>query len=125
MATLASLDDVEARLGRPLTADEAERAPGLLVEASASARAWMRCDPDPVPDDVALVVSRMVSRMFLSPDTGGATNLDQFSMAAGPFSRSGTFTEGSTSGSPWLTKDDKRILRRFSCRGMARSFPTW
>lgn len=128
MVALASLDDVEARLGRPLTTDEAERVPGLLDEASASARAWMRCvdDPDPVPEDVALVVSRMVARLIAAPVApSGPSHLDQFSRSAGPYSQSGTFTEGSTSGSPWLTKDDKRILRAFGCRGRAMSFPTW
>ena len=124
MAPLASRSDVEARLGRPLTADESPRVDGLLVEASASARAWMGCDsdPDPVPDDVALVVSRMAARVVQAP--AGPSHMDQFSQTAGPFARSGTFTEGATSGSPWLTKDDKRILRRYSCRGRAWSFDT-
>lgn len=129
MPALASLDDVEARLGRPLTSDETERVLGLLDEASASVRAWMGCntDPDPVPDDVALVVSRMVARIIDTPPSSAQVpaHMDQFSRSMGPYSSSGTFTEGSTSGSPWLTKDDKRILRRFGCRGKAASFPTW
>lgn len=121
---LASPSDVEARLGRPLTVDESLRVGGLLVEASASARAWMRCvsDPDPVPEDVALVVSRMAARVLAAPV--GPSHLDQFSQTAGVFAQSGTYTEGATSGSPWLTKDDKRILRRHGCRGRAASFDT-
>lgn len=127
MAALASVEDVEARLGRPLTTDETGRVSGLLDEASASARAWMACseDPDPVPDDVALVVSRMVARSLTAPPQAAASNFDQVSASMGPYSRSGTYVEGSTSGSPWLTKDDKRILRRHGCRGRAMSFPTW
>lgn len=127
MAPLANLEDVQARLGRPLTTDEETRAAGLLVEASASARAWMACadDPDPVPDDVSLVVSRMVARVLKAPASPPQMqNLDQFSRSAGVYSQSGTYTEGSTSGSPWLTKDDKRILRRYGCRGRAWSFDT-
>lgn len=119
---LASLDDVEARLARLLTSSEQVRASALLVEASASVRAWLRRVPDPVPDDVSLVVSRMVARVIVAPT--GPTHLDQFTQAAGPFSHSGTFTDGATSGSPWMTKDDKRILRQFGSVRTAASFDT-
>ncbi|MGB3602718.1 MAG: hypothetical protein WBA38_04100 [Gordonia sp. (in: high G+C Gram-positive bacteria)] len=117
------------RLGRPLTTDEAALVLALLDEASASVRAWMRCAPtDPVQPDVVLVVSRMVKRVIEDSDVSEfPAHLDQFSQNAGTYSRSGTFTEGSQSGSPWLTKDDKRILRSV-CGGSARmaaSFRTW
>lgn len=124
MAALASAEDVQARLGRPLTSDESGRTPALLDEASASVRAFMRCTPDPVPTDVVVVVSRMVARVFGQPAVGVLPNQEQFAQSAGPYSRSGTFTEGSTSGSPWLTKDDKRILRAFGCGGRVMSFET-
>lgn len=125
MAALAEPADVEARLGRPLTTDEAGRVPALLDEASASVRAFMRCTPDSIPDDVVLVVSRMVKRVLEAPVTQAVPqHMEQFSRGAGPYSQSGTFTEGSTSGSPWMTKDDKRILRGFGCRSRAWSFET-
>lgn len=125
MVALASAADVEARLGQPLTSDESGRVPALLDEASASARAYMRCTPDPVPSDVSLVVSRMVARLLSQPAaTEVLPHTDQYSRTAGAYSASGTFTEGATSGSPWLTKDDKRILRAFGCRGRAVSFGT-
>lgn len=128
MVGLASPDDVATRLGRPLTTDETSLVPALLDEASASVRAWMRCAPtDPVQPDVVLVVSRMVKRVLESGGSEFPAHLDQFSQNAGTYSRSGTFTEGSQSGSPWLTKDDKRILRSV-CGGSARmaaSFRTW
>lgn len=125
MVALASAEDVQARLGRPLTSDETEQVPALLDEASASARAYMRCIPDPVHSDVALVVSRMVARVLTRPEpTEVLPHTEQYSRAAGPYTGSGTFTEGATSGSPWLTKDDKRILRAHGCRGRAMSFET-
>ena len=85
----------------------------------------MRCTPDPVPSDVALVVSRMVARVLTKPESAEVLpHTDQYSRGSGPYTTSGTFTEGATSGSPWLTKDDKRILRLYGCRGRAMSFET-
>lgn len=84
----------------------------------------MRCAPDPVPDDVGLVVSRMVARTLTQSASESMSHVEQYSRTAGPYTTSGTFAEGATSGSPWLTKDDKRILRLHGCRGRATSFET-
>lgn len=119
MGALAAAEDVQARLGRDLTPTEAERVPALLVEASASARAWMRCTPDPVPADVTMVVARMVARLLTAEESGPAPDprMQSLSDTAGPFGQTRTYVDGSTSGAPWLTRDDKRILRAYGCRG--------
>lgn len=121
---LADPGDVETLLGRSLTADELPRVAGLLVEASATVRGFLRCTPDPVPGDVVVVVSRMVARSLAPSVQSMPVGMSSFSDTAGPFSQNRTFSEGSTSGSPWLTRDDKRILRGYGCRGRVQSFET-
>src|SRR5690606_36466189 len=44
MAPLATVEDLEARLGRELTSEEAARANALLADASALIRGWTRQD---------------------------------------------------------------------------------
>ena len=124
---LASAQDVVARLGRSLTSDEQSAVGGLLDEASDLAVAFMRCTPDPMPAEVARVVSRMVARV-LSTDASVPFGLTQFArtQTAGPMAltNSQTFSEGSTSRAPWLSATDKVVLRRFGCRGRVQNFPT-
>lgn len=55
MEPLASTDDLEARLGRPLTPEEAARADALLADASAVIRAYTGQDFDLVTDDVVVL----------------------------------------------------------------------
>ena len=126
MVALAAPVDVVARLGRPLTTEEQDRVPGLLDEASASASAWMKCVPDPVPAEVRLVVSRMVARMLKAAESGAEQDLgtSQMNTGMGPFTIGRTFSGDTTSGSPWLNRDDKRILRRFGCRGRVENVGT-
>lgn len=64
-APLATVEDLEALLGRPLTADEATRAEALLRQASARVRAWTRQTFSLVENDV--VVSRPVGTIIRLP----------------------------------------------------------
>lgn len=133
---LAAVDDVVTRLGRPLTTQEQTRAdPGLLEEASVLVLAylnqdegldeWPVTDPvTPVPSAVVIVTSRMVARV-LDQDAAvtrpvGAESVTQ---AMGPFSESYNFGAGSTSGSPWLTLNDKVQLKRHRFNGGQVSVP--
>lgn len=124
---LASVEDVEARLGRNLTSDEQSVAAGLLDEASDLAVAFMRCTPDPMPAEVTRVVSRMVARV-LSTDASVPFGLTQSARTqtagAMTLTNSQSFSEGSTSRAPWLSATDKVVLRRFGCRGRVQNFPT-
>ena len=122
MVALAAVDDVQMRLGRLLTSDETTAASGLLDEASALARGWMRCVPDPVPDEVVIVVSRMVARVLASAASMQGMSVPygttQMQDQAGQVSMSRSFGDGTTtSGGPWLTRADKLALRPFGCRG--------
>lgn len=123
--TLATVADVEARLGRPLTtSEEALTDPGLLEEASALVLAYLGCDPtDPdtgeVPEPVSIVTSRMVARVLrqeaaTAPGLVGATSATD---TAGPFSQTRQYPAGITSGAPWTTAADKAILGPYQCAG--------
>lgn len=116
---LASSADVVARLGRPLTTDETARVTGLLEEASAMVEGWLQCVPDPVPNAVKIVVSRMVTRVLA---VGGADNapepgVSQLQATMGIFGVNRSFSSDATSGGVWLTKQDKSTLRPYGCRG--------
>lgn len=119
MAALASSADVVARLGRNLTTDETARVGGLLEEASVMVEGWMRCVPDPVPDAVKIVVSRMVARVLA---VGGADNapepgVSQLQATMGIFGVNRSYSSDATSGGVWLTRQDKATLRPFGRRG--------
>lgn len=116
---LATVDDVVARLERALTTAETARADGLLEEASALVIGHLGCDPtdtsvDPpvVPGTVVLVVSRMVARLFereaAAQVSAGAESVTE---QTGPFGRTLRYGSGTTSGTPWLAKGDKVMLR--------------
>lgn len=116
---LATSQDVVDRLGRPLSTDETARVTGLLDEASVMVEGWMRCVPDPVPDAVKIVVSRMVARVLA---VGGADNapepgVSQLQATMGIFGVNRSYSSDATSGGVWLTKQDKATLRPFGCRG--------
>lgn len=122
---LATAADVVVRLGRALTTAEEGKVAGLLEEASALVIGHMGgCDPtdtsvEPptVPAAVAIVVSRMVARVFEQTAAAGVTGSEATTDTTGPFSRTVRFAAGSTSGAPWLTKADKLTLRPFRCDG--------
>lgn len=65
MADLATASDLEDRLGRSLTVDEAARAPSLLADASALVRGWTRQDFEAVDGDV--ITLRPVGSMLRLP----------------------------------------------------------
>lgn len=111
---LATLDDVQDRLGRVLTDQEYAEVDGLLVEASYLVTGYLRrvFEPDDVPETVSTVVSRMVARVLLAPSETG--NTESASYSAGPFSANVKYV--SSGGSPWLTRSDKITLAPFRTR---------
>lgn len=116
MAPLANQDDVEARLRRSLTKDEAEWLPGVLDEASQLVLAYCG-DPefDPVPDRVRIVTSRVAARML----SGRSDSATATTNAAHVFSQTVSLNPDATSGGGWLTKADKLDLRRWARSGKA------
>lgn len=111
---LATLGDVETRLGRVLDDDEADRAGGLLGEASALVEAHVGRTFNPVPETVTIVVSRMVARVLQSGVSDW--NAESAQVAAGPFSQNVKYAHGGSGGAPWLTAVDRKMLRPFGRR---------
>lgn len=111
---LASIVDVEARLGRDISEDEVLRVDGLLEEASVLVESHLGREFDVVPAAVRLVVSRMVARVLEAPDDG--FNSESASFTAGPFSKNVQYVAGASGGSPWLTAVDRKMLRPFGAR---------
>lgn len=102
---LASQADVEARLGRLLTATEATRLPSLLSDASATVEGYCNAVfTDPYPEAVVGVVAKMVARSLSRAGQEFTTQ-----QAAGPFSSS--YSPDTATGDMWLTKTDKLALR--------------
>lgn len=122
--SLATATDVAARLGRDLDTDETARVEGLLEEASELVEGWCnRSFTDPVPSGVRIVTSRMVARVFSGPDSSdlGFTvppGAESTQVSAGSFQMSHRYGSDSSSGSPWLSKSDRVMLRRWR-RGVA------
>lgn len=108
MFALASVQDVEARLGRVFVDDELGRVVALLDDASAlvrdeAGRTWIDSDGGPlaVPGSVRAVVLRVVDRAVRNPD-GFSAESD------GDYSYQRTQVEPGV----YLTDADRAILRR-------------
>lgn len=112
MATLATVMDVEQRLGRVFANPELGRVVALLEDASElvrleAGRTWVDADgvPLPVPGAVRAVVLRMVDRAIRNPD-GFSAESD------GDYSYQRTQVEPGV----YLTDAERAILRRATGR---------
>lgn len=111
MRQLILLSDIEERVGE-LGEVQALEAQDLIEDATAHIEAFCtKGIPDPVPDRVKLVCRRMVLRALNAGDV--PTGLDSVQNAAGPFSQTVQLTSGSTDGGAWLTRADRKLLRRW------------
>lgn len=110
MENLATIRDVEKRLGNAIDPDETERVEGLLEEATILVEGYVGTVKTPVPRAVRVVTSRMVARVLQAP-TDGFTQ-DSVSYSAGDYSRNVTYNTGGSGGAPWLTRTDKIALRK-------------
>lgn len=121
MRMLIPLSDIEARVG---AIDEGETLVirDLIEDASALIESYCtRGVPNPVPDVIQLVCRRMVMRALDVSSSGLPTGLDSVQNSAGPFGQTLQMQSGSTDGGAWLTKVDRKMLRRW--RGGAFSIP--
>jgi hypothetical protein len=103
---LATSADVEARLRRELTDEEAEFIDGVLEEASALVEGYLGVtytEDDTIPDVVALVVSRVAARALTAPQVEIPPGM---SLGAGPFTISAR-----DNSDLWLSRSDKLKLR--------------
>jgi len=108
---LATPADVEAILGRPLTAEEAARVASQLDEASDLVLGYLRCPPPtPTPEAIVRVVAAMVTALITRPSS---TPMNAEQVTAGAYSQ--RFIDGSTSSGPWLTGALKMRLAPYRC----------
>lgn len=112
MFALASVPDIEARLGRTFADAEAPRVVGLLEDASAlvreyAGRSWIDSDGNPtvVPGTIRAVVLRVVERAVRNPD-GFSAESD------GDYSYQRTNVEQGV----YLTDAEKQLVRRAAGR---------
>lgn len=105
---LATQEDVEAVLGRPLSESETARAESLLRRASALVIGYTGQDfePAPYPETVVEVTASMAARAV---DTASAAPAGVEQQTQGPFSV--RFSSAASSGGPWLSASDKIMLR--------------
>lgn len=109
---LASEDDVENALGRPLALGEDVST--LLEEASDQVIGYLRYEPDPVPPAVARVVATMVVAVLTKPATPAA----DYGTPSGYNVARETMpvkvgVESATTTGPWLTAALKMRLKPF------------
>ena len=118
---LATKPDVEARLGRTLTAPEEARLPALLDDASAVVIGYCGQDfnPPPAPTAVVGVVAKMVARVIerAASPVGALAE----SQAAGPYQV--RYSTASATGDVWLTAADRLALRPWRRGGGLTSVP--
>lgn len=108
---LATPADVVKALRRDLTSEEEEGVDSLLDEASDLVLGYLKCPPEtPTPEAIVRVVAAMVAAVFRVP-AGTPENAD--TLTAGPYTQ--RYTEGSTSGGPWLTAALKMRLAPYRC----------
>ena len=113
----ADIDSVEDALRRPITQEEHEYVHQVIEEASDLVTAFLGVElVEPLPRAVVQVTSRSVARVFERISNEKASGLpDHVSQVAetrGPYTRSLTFRNEGSTHSPWLTKQDKRLLSR-------------
>ncbi|MDR0435786.1 MAG: hypothetical protein LBH11_03350 [Propionibacteriaceae bacterium] len=114
MTPWATQQDVEARIGRPVSPAEADQVKGLLDEATVLLRGWLAQDfPDTqTPDEVRIVCSRMVARV-LERGSGLPVGATGIQAAIGPFQQGLTFSADTASGGVWIAAADRLALKRF------------
>lgn len=109
MTALATQQDVQAALGRELTAQESAAAPGLLAEATdlVVGYLWPFEVPTPAPAGIVRAVASMTAVVLTRP----AIMHEATQLTADVFSAS--FAPGTTSPGPYLTAALKQRLRPF------------
>ena len=104
----ATITDLQNRLGRPLTSDEAARA--LILLDDAAVRLDAVCPPSTPPTDQELALRLMVScemvkRAMIAPGGIGVQSVQQ---SAGPYSETKQYTN--PTGDLYLLKEERRLL---------------
>lgn len=109
---LASEDDVENALGRPLASSEDVTT--LLEEASDLVVGYLGHTPDPVPDPVSRVVATMVVAVLTKPSTSASDygQADGYNVVRESMTVKVGIESATTTG-PWLTAALKLRLKPY------------
>lgn len=108
MAIYATVEDVQARIARDLSADEKTVCSALLADAGAMIDAIAPCAR---PDAKALVSCRMVLRALGDGNPAGVPmGATQGSMSGLGYSQSWTIGSGGSAGELYLAKLDRQML---------------
>lgn len=108
---LASEDNVEEALGRPLASSEDVST--LLEEASDLVAGYLGYTPDPVPSPVARVIGTMVAAVLTKPATNNADYGSNGYNVARESMTVKVGVESATTTGPWLTAAIKMRLRPY------------
>ncbi len=108
---LASEDDVENALGRPLASSEDVTT--LLEEASDLVVGYLGYTPDPVPDPVSRVVATMIAAVLTKPATNNADYGSNGYNVARESMTVKVGVESATTTGPWLTAALKLRLKPY------------
>ena len=108
---LASADDVENALGRPLASSEDVTT--LLEEASDLVVGYLGHTPDPVPDPVSRVVATMIAAVLTKPATNNADYGSNGYNVARESMTVKVGVESATTTGPWLTAALKMRLKPY------------
>lgn len=121
---IVTIEDIEAATGLEVTAEDEARVSFLIRSAVAAVEGYIGAPiPDPAPDAVVVVVTRMVARSLGQESDGTPTGMTGDMFVAGSFTRQRQFASGSNDGGVWLSAQDKVMLRPFRRRGVIRSVP--
>lgn len=108
---LASEDDVENALGRPLASSEDVTT--LLEEASDLVVGYLGYTPDPVPSPVSRVVATMIAAVLTKPATNNADYGSNGYNVARESMTVKVGVESATTTGPWLTAALKLRLKPY------------
>lgn len=121
---IVTIEDIEAATGLEVTTEDEARVRFLIRSAVAAVEGYIGAPiPDPAPDAVVVVVTRMVARSLGQESDGTPTGMTGDMFVAGSFTRQRQFASGSNDGGVWLSAQDKVMLRPFRRRGVIRSVP--
>lgn len=107
--------DVQDRMRRELTDDEALQLAGIAQECSDYVEGYLGrsyAAGDDIPSAVITATSRAAARIYLRPSTS-QEGADSRSAGMGPLSFTTHFSADALTAGPWLTKGEKMMLTSY------------
>lgn len=121
---IVTIEDIESATGLEVATEDEPQALFLIRSAVAAAEGYLgQRIPDPAPDAMVVVVTRMVARALGQEKAGTPTGMTGDMFVAGSFTRQRQFASGSNDGGVWLSAQDKIMLKPYKRRQAVRSVP--